>query len=73
MDRSRVRRVPSAVGAGAAGAATVIGAKLSTAGSYLTFMAFCLLATSSFLYLELYAAFVPTARPPPSWIECGPG
>jgi threonine/homoserine/homoserine lactone efflux protein len=49
----------------AAGAATVIQAKLSTAGDYLTLLLFCLLATSSFLYLELYAAFAPakaTAR-----------
>jgi Sap, sulfolipid-1-addressing protein len=28
-------------------------------GSYLVLVLFCLLATSSFLYLELYAAFVP--------------
>jgi threonine/homoserine/homoserine lactone efflux protein len=41
----------------AAGATTVIGAKLSTAGSYLALVFFCLLATASFLYLELYATF----------------
>ena len=41
----------------AAGAATVLEAKLSTAGSYLALVIFCLLATSSFLYLELYATF----------------
>jgi threonine/homoserine/homoserine lactone efflux protein len=45
----------------AAGAATVTQAMLSTAGDYLTLLAFCLLATSSFLYLELYAAFAPAA------------
>ncbi|MDQ2873339.1 MAG: GAP family protein [Actinomycetota bacterium] len=45
----------------AAGAATAAGAKLSTAGSYLTLILFCLLATSGFLYLELYAAFAPAA------------
>jgi hypothetical protein len=45
----------------AAGAATVTQAKLSTPGSYLALMAFCLLATSSFLYLELYATFAPAA------------
>ena len=45
----------------AAGAATVVGAKLSTSGDYLTLVLFCLLATSSFLYLELYAAFAPAA------------
>jgi threonine/homoserine/homoserine lactone efflux protein len=45
----------------AAGAATVTQAKLSTAGDYLTLLLFCLLATSSFLYLELYAVFKPTA------------
>ena len=43
----------------AAGAATVVGAKLSTAGSWLTLVFFCLLATSGFLYLELYATFAP--------------
>ncbi len=45
----------------AAGAATIIGAKLSTPGDYLTLVLFCLLATSSFLYLELYATFAPAA------------
>jgi threonine/homoserine/homoserine lactone efflux protein len=41
----------------AAGAATVLEAKLATAGSYLVLILFCLLATSSFLYLELYTTF----------------
>jgi len=41
----------------AAGAATVVEAKLDTAGSYLVLVLFCLLATSSFLYLELYTTF----------------
>jgi hypothetical protein len=45
----------------AAGAATVVQAKLSTAGDYLTLVFFCLLATSSFLVMELYAVFAPTA------------
>jgi threonine/homoserine/homoserine lactone efflux protein len=45
----------------AAGAATVVQAKLSSAGDWVTLVAFCLLATSSFLYLELYAAFAPAA------------
>jgi len=45
----------------AAGAATVVQAKLSTAGDWLTLVLFCLLATSSFLIMELYAAFAPTA------------
>jgi len=45
----------------AAGAATVVQAKLATAGSYLVLVLFCLLATSSFLYLELSAAFRPEA------------
>ena len=45
----------------AAGAATIVEAKLSTAGDYLTLMFYCLLATSSFLYLELYAVFSPAA------------
>ena len=41
----------------AAGAATILEAKLSTADSYLALIFFCLLATSSFLYLEVYATF----------------
>src|SRR5215467_4970302 len=45
----------------AAGAATVVQAKLSTAGDWLTLVLFCLLATSSFLILELYAVFAPAA------------
>jgi hypothetical protein len=45
----------------AAGAATVVQAKLSTAGDWLTLILFCLLATSSFLAMELYAAFAPAA------------
>jgi threonine/homoserine/homoserine lactone efflux protein len=43
----------------AAGATTVVQAKLATAGSYLVLVLFCLLASSSFLYLELYATFAP--------------
>jgi threonine/homoserine/homoserine lactone efflux protein len=45
----------------AAGAATVVGAKLDTAADWLVLFGFCLLATSSFLYLELYATFTPAA------------
>ena len=45
----------------AAGAATVVQAKLSTPGDYVTLVLFCLVGTSSFLYLELYAAFAPAA------------
>jgi len=45
----------------AAGAATVVQAKLSTAGDWLVLVLFCLLATSSFLILELYAVFAPAA------------
>jgi Sap, sulfolipid-1-addressing protein len=41
----------------AAGATTITQAKLTTAGSYLVLALFCLLATSTFLYLELYATF----------------
>ena len=41
----------------AAGAATITEAKLGTAGSYLVLVLFCLLATSGFLYLELYVTF----------------
>jgi hypothetical protein len=43
----------------AAGAATVTAAKLATAASYLVLILFCLLATSSYLYLEVYATFAP--------------
>jgi hypothetical protein len=43
----------------AAGAATITQAKLTSAGSYLALILFCLLATASFLYLELYATFAP--------------
>jgi Sap, sulfolipid-1-addressing protein len=45
----------------AAGAATVTQAKLNTVGDWLTLVLFCLLATSSYLYLELYATFTPAA------------
>jgi hypothetical protein len=45
----------------AAGAAIIVGAKLSSAASYLTLMAFCLLATASILGMELYTAFAPQA------------
>ena len=45
----------------AAGAATVSQAKLSSAGEWLILLLFCVLATSSFLYLELSAAFRPEA------------
>jgi len=43
----------------AAGATTIAEAKLATVGSYLALTLFCLLATSTFLYLEVYAAFAP--------------
>jgi hypothetical protein len=45
----------------AAGAATVSQAKLTNVAEYLILLLFCLLATSSFLYLELSAAFRPAA------------
>jgi hypothetical protein len=45
----------------AAGAAIVVQAKLSTAGDWLTLIFFCLIATSSFLVIELYTAFAPEA------------
>ena len=45
----------------AAGAATVTAAKLDTAADWLVLFGFCLLATSSYLYLELYATFTPAA------------
>jgi threonine/homoserine/homoserine lactone efflux protein len=45
----------------AAGAATVTQAKLNTAADWLVLVLFCLLATASYLYLELYATFTPAA------------
>jgi hypothetical protein len=45
----------------AIGAATVVQAKLSTAGDWLALVIFCLLATSSFLVMELYAVLSPEA------------
>jgi hypothetical protein len=45
----------------AAGAATVVQASLSTPGDWLALVVFCLLATSTFLVMELYAAFAPAA------------
>jgi threonine/homoserine/homoserine lactone efflux protein len=45
----------------AAAAATVVQAKLSTAGDWLSLVLFCLLATSAFLVMELYATFAPAA------------
>jgi len=48
----------------AAGAATIVDAKLDTAGSYLFLILYCLLATSSFLYLELAAVFAPAKSEP---------
>ena len=45
----------------AAGAATISQAKLSNVAEYLVLVLFCLLATSSFLYLELSATFRPAA------------
>ena len=45
----------------AAAAATVVQAKLSSTADYLTLVLFCLLATSSFLALELAVLFRPTS------------
>ena len=58
----------------AAGAATIVDAKLSTVGDYLTLVFYCLLATSTYLYLELYAVFRPAAararlRQLRSWLD----
>jgi hypothetical protein len=44
-----------------AGAATVAEAKLTGPESYLALVLFVLLATASFLYLELYAVLAPAA------------
>ena len=48
----------------AAGAATIVSAKLDTVGRYLVLVLDCLLATSSFLYLELAAVFAPAKSGP---------
>jgi hypothetical protein len=58
----------------AVGAATVAQAKLSTAGDWLALVMFCLLASSAFLVMELYATFRPVEaaarfRQMQTWIE----
>jgi hypothetical protein len=45
----------------AAAAVTAAQARLSNVGGYLALASFCLLATSSFIVLELYAVLAPTA------------
>jgi hypothetical protein len=45
----------------AAAAATVVQADLSSASSWLALFFFCLVATSSYIAAELYAAFAPAA------------
>ena len=42
-----------------AGAATVVEAKLSSAGSYLALFLFCVLASASYLAMEIYAGVKP--------------
>ena len=59
LGRGRAGRVPAALDAGGGRRRHHPQAKLTTPGSYLALMFFCLLATSSFLYLELYATFAP--------------
>jgi hypothetical protein len=43
----------------AAGAATVVDAKLSSVASYLALIAFCLIASGSYIAMEVYAGFKP--------------
>jgi threonine/homoserine/homoserine lactone efflux protein len=43
----------------AAGAATVVGAKLSSWQSYIALFVFCVLASASYVAMELYTAFRP--------------
>ena len=43
----------------AAGSATIVNAKLSSAASYVALIAFCVIGSSSYLGLLLYAAFRP--------------
>ena len=55
-----------------AGAATVVEAKLSSWESYLALFGFCVLASASYLAMEIYAGFGP-ARARRSWPDSGPG
>ncbi len=43
----------------AAGAATVVEAKLSSRGSYLALIGFCVVASASYIAMEIYAGFKP--------------
>jgi Sap, sulfolipid-1-addressing protein len=43
----------------AAGAATVVQAKLSSPASFLALLFFCIIASASYIFLELYAGFRP--------------
>jgi hypothetical protein len=43
----------------AAGAATVVEAKLSSAGSYLALIGFCVVASASYIGMEIWAGFRP--------------
>jgi hypothetical protein len=45
----------------AAAAATAAQARLASVGGYLALASFCLLATSSFIFMELYAVLAPAA------------
>ncbi len=45
----------------AAGVATIVDAKLTSAASYLAVIIFCLISTSAFLTMETYASFRPEA------------
>jgi Sap, sulfolipid-1-addressing protein len=45
----------------AAGSATVVNAKVSSVESFLALFFFCLIATSSYIGMEIYAAFRPEA------------
>lgn len=48
-----------------AGAATVMEAKLSSWESYLALVLFCLLASASYLFMEICAIFEPGQQPVP--------
>jgi threonine/homoserine/homoserine lactone efflux protein len=56
----------------AAGAASVVEAKLSSWESYLTLIGFCVLASASYIAMEIYAGFKPT-RARHSWPGSGHG
>ena len=56
----------------AAGVATILEAKLSSAEDYVAIILFCVVATSTYLAMEIYAGFWPEP-PRHSWSARGSG